>query len=978
MRLVRNILLGSLILVLLIGVTGFIIAPYFIRPILVEKISAQLKRPVTINKISINPFALSVSVKGFSVAEPSQSTPLISWEEAYVNVNGIDSLLNQAIILEEIHLTGPYIGISRNEDGSYNFSNLIPGEQTKPAAPAKPLNFSLNNIQITDGKIDFWDKMKKTKHLVRNMKLSIPFISNIEHNLQHYVEPKFSATVNGEAVEIVGRIKPFLSSRETAFDVDIKDIDVPYYWKYVPLKVNFKLASGRLDTKLKVAFIIPTDKSPSLKISGDLALRNIILNDLNDNKILKIPALHIAITELAPLTSDIHLAGVAFRSPELVVKRDKAGDLNLQNLIPPQEKRGSSEKLTRKDTPADSKEKLKLRIDDLAIEAADIAFIDTSTAEPARIHIAPLKLRAINLSTQEGPDGQIDLAFTVDKKGEIALSGPLALEPLRTALSVNIKNIGIQPFQPYFSDKIKINVLRGSITTAGKLSLTPDTEGKPVIKYTGNIAVANLATIDKIQANDFLKWKQLYFNQLKTGFNPFFLNIKGISLTDFYAKVVINADGTMNMQDIFGTKGKDKEDQEKTTARPPEAQSKSPAPTQSLKNISIGRIILQGGTVDFADKKIKPNYSVHMLNLGGSIAGISSEEISRARVELKGNLGYGSPIAITGTINPLLTDIFADIKISFKDIELSPITPYSSTYLGYPITKGKLSFDVSYFIDKKKLKAENKVSLDQLTFGDKVESPQAIKAPVTLAASLLTDRNGQINLDIPVSGSLDDPKFRVWPIVWQVIVNLITKALTSPFALLSSLGAGEELSYIEFDSGSMLLDERSSQKIKKLAKALQERPNLKMDIEGYVSLEDDKAGLKTAAFNRKLKEQKLKDLSGRGEQSLSLEEIQIAPQEYEKYLTMAYKAANFTKPRTALGLPKTLSPPEMEKLLLASIEVTDSELQQLAGERSQQVKDLLLQSGDVAPGRIFIVQPKALTPEKKEKIKDSRVNFKLK
>jgi len=144
---------------------------------------------------------------------------------------------------------------------------------------------------------------------------------------------------------------------------------------------------------------------------------------------------------------------------------------------------------------------------------------------------------------------------------------------------------------------------------------------------------------------------------------------------------------------------------------------------------------------------------------------------------------------------------------------MNQVTPYTSRYLGYPITKGKLNFNVSYLVDKRKLTAENKVFFDQLTFGEKVESPEAIKAPVTLAVSLLTDRNGQINLDIPLSGSLDDPKFKIWPIVWQILVNLITKAVTAPFSLLSSLtGGGEEMSYVEFDYGSAALSEAASKK----------------------------------------------------------------------------------------------------------------------------------------------------------------------
>ena len=157
--------------------------------------------------------------------------------------------------------------------------------------------------------------------------------------------------------------------------------------------------------------------------------------------------------------------------------------------------------------------------------------------------------------------------------------------------------------------------------------------------------------------------------------------------------------------------------------------------SQKPPDIKISKVSFLGGTVDFADYNIRPNYAVKMLNLKGSVTGLSSQEISRAKVKLKGNIGYGSPLYIAGTINPLKKDLFADIKINFKNLEMSQMTPYAIKFLGYPIIKGKLNFDVSYLVDKRKLTAENKIFFDQLTFGDKVDSPDAIKAPVTLAVS---------------------------------------------------------------------------------------------------------------------------------------------------------------------------------------------------------------------------------------------------
>jgi hypothetical protein len=331
-------------------------------------------------------------------------------------------------------------------------------------------------------------------------------------------------------------------------------------------------------------------------------------------------------------------------------------------------------------------------------------------------------------------------------------------------------------------------------------------------------------------------------------------------------------------------------------------------------------------------------------------------------------------------MNPLSQRQYADIAMRFKDIELSPATPYASKYLGHPILKGKLTFDVSYLVEQGKLNAGHKIFIDQLTLGERVDSPDAIKAPVSLGVSLLKDRHGQINLDIPVTGSLDDPEFSIWPIVWQVIVNIFAKALTAPFALLASLGgSGEELSYIEFEPGSAALNAAALTKIATVAKALYEKPQVRMEIEGHVDPAADREGLKKRLLERKIKERKLDELIEAGKPAVPVNRVTISPGEYEKYLGRVYDETRIPdKPRNVIGMAKRLPPAEMERLLLKHTEVTDGDLRQLAQRRAEGVKGELLKSGQVEPGRIFLVSAQRLAPEKKEKLRDSRVDFRLK
>jgi hypothetical protein len=349
-----------------------------------------------------------------------------------------------------------------------------------------------------------------------------------------------------------------------------------------------------------------------------------------------------------------------------------------------------------------------------------------------------------------------------------------------------------------------------------------------------------------------------------------------------------------------------------------------------------------------------------------------------ADVLLRGRLDNHAPLEITGRVNPLRDDLFVDLKVDFKDIDLSPMTPYSGRYAGYAIEKGKLSLGLKYLIVKKKLDAGNSVFIDQFNFGEKVDSPDATKLPVRLAVALLKDRKGEIRLDLPVSGSLDDPQFSVWGVVWKIVKNLLVKAATSPFALLGALmGNGEELSYLEFPPGQTALDAAGEGKLKALAKALNERPALKLDVTGHADPPADRDALRKAAFDRKIRTQKLKELAKQGGDK-AIDNVTVLPAEYPKYLLKAYSAETFPKPRNLIGMQKELPAPEMEKLILTHIEVTDDDLRQLAQDRAKRAVDFLAATKLVEPERLFLVEAKSLVPEKKEKQRDSRVDFVLK
>jgi hypothetical protein len=283
--------------------------------------------------------------------------------------------------------------------------------------------------------------------------------------------------------------------------------------------------------------------------------------------------------------------------------------------------------------------------------------------------------------------------------------------------------------------------------------------------------------------------------------------------------------------------------------------------------------------------------------------------------------------------------------------------------------------DVKYFIENRKLSAENRVVLDQLTFGEKVDSPTATKLPVLLAVALLKDRNGVIDIDLPISGTIDDPQFSVGGLIIRVIVNLIVKVVTSPFALIGSLvGGGEELAYVEFAPGTAQVGPEAQAKLKNIAKALADRPALKLDIAGRVDPDTDREGLRRTSLERQVRAQKAKELG----KAADAADVTVDAAEYPKYLKAAYRAADFPKPRNVLGFVKDLPVPEMETLLLTHAGATDEDLRRLANERAQSVKAWLADDGKIAPERLFLTAPKMSGEGIKDKGRVSRADFSLK
>src|SRR5580704_6854257 len=378
---------------------------------------------------------------------------------------------------------------------------------------------------------------------------------------------------------------------------------------------------------------------------------------------------------------------------------------------------------------------------------------------------------------------------------------------------------------------------------------------KPALQFSGNLSVANLHTVDNALHQDFINWDRLDIQGLNFQHDPDRLDIDLVTALKPFARVIIEPDGSINVKRVLAGPGAtvvvpsgNAGPPVAATAAPPPAPP-LPSPRKGRKSVpaatataaapaaapgmpmSIKKIVLQSSQANFADLSVNPNFATGIQKLEGTVLGLSSKENSRAKVDIHGSIDAFSPVSITGEVNVLGAALYTDVSMSFRNIELSTFNPYSGKFAGYNISKGKLTTELHYKIDGRKLDAQHHIIVEQLEFGDKTASKDAVSLPIKLAVALLKDRNGVIDLNIPVAGTLDDPTFRLGPLIWKVFVNILEKAVTAPFALLGSLfGGGPDLQFIDFAPGTAVLDPAAADKARSIVRALSERPQLKIEV----------------------------------------------------------------------------------------------------------------------------------------------------
>ncbi|MDD0837981.1 DUF748 domain-containing protein [Curvibacter sp. HBC61] len=657
-------------------------------------------------------------------------------------------------------------------------------------------------------------------------------------------------------------------------------------------------------------------------------------------------------------------------------------------------------------TPAAAPSPWQFKVDKLLLSGGQLAWRDVpAPGRPVQLDLSALSLQAGPLAYGQGAwsTAPVDVQWggrisgrrlptsEPAEPGRLDYRGTLKLAPLSTEGALEITRLPVQVLEPYFAQALNVEVLRAEAGYRGQIAFTSTANG-PNLQLRGDAALESVRANSVLAhgkadqgpplSEELLSWKALNVRGLAFAMlpaAPMALSVAETSLSDLYARVVVSADGSLNLQNLLRSptvKGAQAGAPVASAARPAEAaapgasgasaQRPRTAPAAPEPVIRLGPLAVVNARVLFSDFFIQPNYSASLTELTGRLGGFSStvgpEGVQLADLELRGRAEGSAALEITGRLNPLAKPLALDIQGKMRDLDLPPLSPYAVKYAGYGIERGKLNADVAYRVQPDgQLTASNKVVLKQLSFGDPVAgAPNSL--PVKLAVALLADSHGVIDLDLPVSGSLNDPDFKVGPIVGQLVLNLIGKALTSPFSLLGGIfrGTTGEMDEIRFEPGSAALSASSRATLDKLGQALIGRPGLSLTVSGRSQHQGEREAYRQQRLREMLLAAKQRAATQAGRPLP--EPVTLEAAETPVWLKAAYQQSSITKPRNLLGLPKDLTDAEMSALLLASIPVAPDFLATLAAQRGAVVRDYLL-AKQVPSDQLFLGAAKADGPE---------------
>ena len=958
---------GLALLVGLYAALGFWVAPKVIKSQTISQIAERYHRKAALAAVRLNPFTLQLEADDFRLPDADGRT-LIGFHHLIVRFAAA-SLWRGGPEFETIRLDDPQVRLVRRANGRLNVQDLLPPPAPKPAKPAKPLRVVIDHLGLRGGSLELTDLDRATPvtKLFTALRFRLDDFSTERDGAAYVLK---AATPRGERLAWRGQVG--LAPLASAGSFSLTDVQVQPLAELTPDALPFGVKGGSLSLTGAYRFGLNGQR---LTLGVDVANLRLLQTALRargaDADWIILPEIAIAQVHVDVPTRAVSVGRIEADRPKVTAWTERGGGLNLARYAGPPAKGPA---------PA-AGPAWTVGLPDLRIHGGELAFEDRAAPKPVRMTATPIELAITGLALPLKAPIQIEASTGLEGGGRLAAKGSVGLTPVTADLDVDVADVGLPRFQPYIDDAVSLKLLSGRASAKGHLAY----DAAALVRFDGAARIDSLHTVDKDLGQDFVNWRALAFDGVQVRTKPLGVKVRQVSAQAPYARVVIGPNYVMNITDVLSPKGAAR------PATPTPAASKdltltagdvappaaapatpraTPAPHAALP-IEIGLVTIHGGRMDFSDLTVAPHFAAGIQALEGTVKGLSGRQDARAAVDLNGQVDRFAPVKIDGQVNYFAARSYTDLTMAFHNMELTTFSPYSGKFAGYRIDKGKLNVDLHYKIDDQKLDAEHHVVINQLLLGEKVDSAESVKLPVKLIVALLKDRHGVIDVPINISGTLDDPKFKLWPLIWKIVDNLLVKIATSPFDLLGKLvGGGPELQYVDFAPGAAALDEADRQKIAGLAKALAERPAVNLEIPLPLDPARDRPVLIEARFKAELTAATAQRLGKHATEPGAVDAALAAPKTRRAILEALYRQQmgakpDIPKPQAAPGGPKPDADQAaarwLEEKLRARVSVSEQELQQLARARAEAVQAALLGDGQIDPSRVFVVTAPPLT-----------------
>ncbi|SEM20076.1 Uncharacterized protein involved in outer membrane biogenesis [Luteibacter sp. UNCMF331Sha3.1] len=874
----------------------------------------------------------------------AQDKPLLGVGHADIALTALEPLTSRyrfgAIALDRLD-----VRYARLPAGRSSIHALLPAPAAKPAPETKPADVRIDSLAVTSSRIEYADLAAPApaRLVLDDVRASLRGLSTVKAPV---AAMDVTARMAGGDVATKGRLD--LAASRYDGGITLKNVSLATLMPFAPSVLDADVQAGSIGAMGEL--LVDWHEAATVRIAHAKATLDGFRLVPHDGGVAPVTwrslAADVALLDLA--TSEARLDRLTLDGLALDVRRLADGSVDLVGILK------AAPPATAPQAPATSPWRWSIARVDVGDGVVSI-----------RDAKAPARRRDIVLNaTSFAIDGLSDdtrkpVRLNLDGmlgKGAFAIAGQVTPRSMLADLTIKATRLDLAPLQSLVTVPLNVRIASALLSVDGRLRASMPGKAPARIDWQGDATLGRLRVLDKVTDADFLRIGSLTASALsvKIGEATPRIDIGGIALDDFYARVIVNANGRLNLQDVVAgpeTPGAVSVTEARTTPVPDANATPAPvAPSGPAADVRVGRVSLTKGRLNYTDNFIKPNYTADVTSLTGNIGAFGTAAgAAPAELTLQGQLDDNAPVDIRGTINPLTPVAFLDIAAKAEGIPLANLSPYSGKYAGYPITRGRLNVDVHYLLDQRKLTADNHIFIDQLTFGDRIEGPGITHLPVKLAVALLKDSEGRIDVRIPVSGSLDDPQFSVGGLVWRAIGNLIVKAVTSPFRLLASIGGGrEDLGYIGFAPGSDVLDAGAQAKLADVVKVLNDKPSISLDIVGRIDPAMDDAGLRRVMVDDLVRQEQVND---KGD-----DPAPPTDDEREKYLERAYRHASFPKAKNLIGLTRSQPADEMRRLMETNMPVDADALRHLAERRANAVRQWL--QGKVDDKRVFVVAPK--------------------